>query len=120
MDILKEQILRAKELMGLINEQTEGCDLTFEQLVEKFKSHMGGYTPWDLEEIDNGWQIKSDVGCSSDFELTGVKVDLSSGNYQVMFDKVEDVDGIQYIRFEPVRTPHGPKPQAPFSLKQIK
>jgi len=102
-------------------ETEESCNLTFEQLIEKFKSHLGGYTPWDLKEKDGVWQIESGTGCSSDFDLVGVKVNLSSGEYKnVMFDKVEDEDGTQYIRFEPVRTEHGPTPQSPFSLKQKK
>jgi len=104
----------------VLGEQTEECNLTFEQLIEKFNSHLGGYTPWDLKKNAAGaWEIKSGAGCSSDFDLMGVGVSLSSGEYKnVMFDKVEDKDGTQYIRFEPESTPDGPTPQSPFSLKR--
>ena len=104
----------------VLNEQGEECNLTFEQLIEKFESHLGGYTPWDLKKNAAGaWEIKSGAGCSFDFELVGVRVRLSSDEYKnVMFDKVEDKDGTKYIRFKPESTPYGPKPQSPFSLKQ--
>jgi hypothetical protein len=116
---LNEQDIQ-RMVKRVLNEQGEECNLTFDQLIEKFKSHLGGYTPWDLTKNAAGaWEIKSGAGCSSDFELVGVGVSLSSGEYKnVMFDKVEDKDGTQYIRFEPVTTKYGPKPQSPFSLKR--
>ena len=111
---LNEQDIQ-RMVKRVLNEQEEKCNLTFEQLIEKFESHLGGYTPWDLKKNAAGaWEIKSGAGCSSDFELVGVGVSLSSGEYKnVMFDKVEDKDGTQYIRFEPESTP-----QSPFSLKR--